>query len=123
LVGDERHDGEELTGDGGWWSCDPMGIAEEMADDSVTWGKRSARTQQLARRKDSRIGGERTVAAYLCWGKSGEKGRSFGRLAAFIARGERELEGGPLESASDVSVEPDRRAIDVHRFPLVIPRF
>jgi hypothetical protein len=98
LVGDEWHDGEELTGDGGCWSCDPMGIAEEMADDSVTWGKRSARTRRLARRKESRIDGERTVAAYLCWGESGEKGRSFGRLAAFIAKGERESSRAGLSS-------------------------
>jgi hypothetical protein len=38
LVGDERHGGEELT------------------DDGVTWGERSARTRRLAGRKESMIG-------------------------------------------------------------------
>jgi hypothetical protein len=121
LVGDEWHDGEELTGDGGWRSCDPMGIAEEMADDSITWGKRSARTRRLARWKESRIGGERTVATYLCWGESGEKGRSFGRLAAFIARGERERERAQGR-ASRVSIGRQRRARSVsHRCAPVSP--
>jgi hypothetical protein len=35
---------------------DPTGMAKEMANDGVTWGKRSARTWRLAGRKESMIG-------------------------------------------------------------------
>jgi hypothetical protein len=39
LVGDEKHDGEELTVDGSQRSCDLLRMAEEMTDDGKTWGK------------------------------------------------------------------------------------
>jgi hypothetical protein len=35
---------------------DPTGMAKEMANDGVTWGKRSARTWRLAGQKESMIG-------------------------------------------------------------------
>jgi hypothetical protein len=38
LVGDEKHDGEELTVDGSRRSCHLMRMAEEMTDDGKTWG-------------------------------------------------------------------------------------
>jgi hypothetical protein len=74
-----------------------------MADGGETWGKRSARTRRSARRKESMISGatwqlagsERTVGAYLGWGKMWQKVKNFSLPAAFIARGERELKAGP----------------------------
>jgi hypothetical protein len=97
-----------------------------MANDSITWGKRSAMTQWLAGWNESIIGeamwqlagGERTAATYLSWGKKWWKGKSFCWPAVFIARGERGLGGGPLESASDADVELGQRAISVRQFSL-----
>jgi hypothetical protein len=121
------HDTRPVRPDnGGWRSRDHTGTAEEVVDDSVTWGKRSARTRRLARWKESRIGeamlrladGEWTVAAYHCWGEGGQrKGKKLGLATCLYSR-RRELRGGPLESASGAGVESDWRAIGARRFPL-----
>jgi hypothetical protein len=48
------------------------------------------------------------AVAYLSDGQNGEMRGSFPRLVVFIGVGVREVRGGPLDSASDVSVELDR---------------
>jgi hypothetical protein len=58
LVGDEKHNGEELNIDGGWHSRDPMWRVEETADDGDSWGKTTAQSSRLSRRKKSVNGGQ-----------------------------------------------------------------
>jgi hypothetical protein len=58
---------------------------------------------------------------HLGGGENGEREGSLARLTVFIGEGKRERErklwGGPLESVSDVDVEPDRRAIGTRQVP------
>jgi hypothetical protein len=56
--------------------------------------------------------------AYLGDGENGEMGGSFPQWVVFKGGGEREVRGGPLGSALDVGIEPDRRASGMHRVPL-----
>jgi hypothetical protein len=70
LVGEEKHNGEELTIDGGRRSRDPMWRVEEVADDDETWGKTTARPRTLATQNNRMVkwrlaGGEWAAASHL----------------------------------------------------------
>jgi hypothetical protein len=73
LVGEEEHNREELTVDGGRLSHDPWWTAKEVANDRDSWGRTTARPRGLATWMESPnggvkrwlISGEWTVVAYL----------------------------------------------------------
>jgi hypothetical protein len=56
-VGDEKHDGGELTANGKWRAHDAVARADEWGSGGETWGKRSARARGLVGRTKSRISG------------------------------------------------------------------
>jgi hypothetical protein len=74
-----------LTSGGSWRMQDAVVRVKGSADDGETWGKRSARTRRLARRKEMMIGGvtrwlasgEWAVVAYLGLGQRMAKGRKL----------------------------------------------
>jgi hypothetical protein len=85
LVGDEKHDGEELTVDGGRCSRDPTWRLEVTTDDGDSWGKTIARSRRSAMRKELPNGGvKRWLTSAL--GKSCEKGEEASVTGSFYMR-------------------------------------
>jgi hypothetical protein len=104
-----------LTSGGDRRTQDATVRANGSADDGKTWGKRSARTQRLARRKESMIdratrwlaGGEWVVTSYLGLGQRTAKGRKLQSAGGIYSRRRESGVCGPARRRQGTGVEPE----------------